>query len=163
MTKKINMTFEQAMDYILNVANGKKCDDEMFRKMIGFVKSLPHHEKDLEINYRNGGYYRVHAILKDYDKKQSFHIYFGLEASSDDKDKLFFSELQMIDPDGFDRDGIASSNEEALAIMKEIKEIKFAEDIDEYWEMSDDPRVARWASEVNQNARADKQSLLNRL
>lgn len=144
------MTVREALDYIV-IAHGVPHTDELERKIISFLSKLPNHPSDIE--YTNNG---VIKTVRDYD--------YGWYASVLVYNNNGKMHVEVIDGDNLDPNPQrAKSNAEALQVMKELSEIKWASDIDEYWNMSDDHKYWRRMSEMNDRAMEQTNRLKNKL
>ena len=147
---KMQMTVREALDYVVK-ANGKPFTVELRDKIVNFLSLLPRHPD--EIRYLYDG---VIQTVRDYD-----YGWFACVLVEESNGKLT---VEIIDGDNLDPNpNRVKTNAEALALMKEYKEIKWASDIDAHWNMSDDHRYWRKMSEMDDRAREKQDEIKRKL
>uniref|UniRef100_A0AB39C7I7 Peptidase n=1 Tax=Bacillus phage KoopaTroopa TaxID=3234046 RepID=A0AB39C7I7_9CAUD len=144
------MTVREALQYVVK-AHGTPYTDELQSKIVSFLHKLPHHPYDIE--YASEG---VVKTVRDYD--------YGWYASVLVYNNNGKMHVEVIDGDNLDPNPQrVKSNTEALQVMKELSEVKWASDIDEYWNMSDDHKYWSRMSDMNMQALHKTEELKNKL
>ncbi|UUV46374.1 hypothetical protein [Bacillus phage vB_BanS-Thrax2] len=144
------MTVREAVDYTVK-GTGKEFTPELQGKIVNFLSKLPRHPDEIRYDYN-----RVDITLRDYD----YGWYITVLVMNDNGNML----VKVIEGDNLDPNpNRVKSNVEALQVMKELSEIKWASDIDEYWNMSDDHKYWRRMNEMNDRAMEQTNRLKNKL
>lgn len=143
----MKMTIREALDYI-EQANGKPYTEELHIKVEKFLHNLPR-------NPENDRYDEV--TVKDYNNG-----WFAVVRFFKNMDGTMF--IKRVDGDNMDENpNRVKTNEEALQVLKELDEIRFASDIDEHWNMSDDHRYWRRMNDLDNKAWNKREQLLKKL
>ncbi|UGO50872.1 hypothetical protein PQE70_gp019 [Bacillus phage vB_BanS_Nate] len=144
------MTVREAVDYAIK-ATGKDYTEELQNKIVNFLSKLPRHPQEISHDTN-----RVDVTLRDYD-----YGWYITVLVMNDKGKML---VKVVDGDNLDPNPQrVKSNTEALQVMKELSEVKWASDIDEYWNMSDDNKYWRRMNDINMNALDQTRRLKNKL
>ncbi|UUV46907.1 hypothetical protein [Bacillus phage vB_BanS-Thrax4] len=144
------MTVREALDYVVK-AHGRPYTEELKDKILNFLDKLPHSPDDY--GYVTGGTLRT---VRDYD--------YGWYASVIVYEYKGSIHVELIKGDNLDPNpNRVKSNTEALQVMQELSEIKWASDIDKFWNMSDDHKYWRKMSEMNDRAMEQTNKLKRKL
>ena len=142
----MKMRVREAIDYAVK-ADGMPYTMELQDKLYYYFKKLPRNPQmdswgEFTIcDYSEGWYVKV--LFGQNDSK----LYVEIE----DCDKLDYS------------DEMVKSNKEAMEILDKISKIKFASDIDKYWDMSDDHGYWRRMSDFDKKATNEYNRLVRKL
>ncbi|UUV46641.1 hypothetical protein [Bacillus phage vB_BanS-Thrax3] len=146
----MQMTVREALDYVVK-ANGKPFTVELRDNILKFLTLLPHCPNETEWLERG-----AIKTVRDYD-----YGWFARVLIEENNGKLT---VEVIDGDNLDPNpNRVKTNAEALALLKEYREIKFASDVDEYWNMSDDHKYWIRMSEMDMRAFAKQDEIKRRL
>lgn len=143
----MKMTVREALAYIVR-GNGMTYTEQLNSKVRKFICSLPHSPAETRYDMNFGDRYTI----KDYEEG-----WFAVVKVHEDNGKMI---VEIIDGDNMDDNpNRVKSNAEALAILEEINDIKYATDFDEYWDMTDDHKYWRKMNQLNTDSRAKENSL----
>ncbi|PJZ18595.1 hypothetical protein CEW46_27655 [Bacillus cereus] len=147
----MKMTVKESIDYVIQ-GTGLPYTETMFSKIKKFLELLPHNPKGVNhITDACSQYY-----IMDYE--QSWYVRIEVVAQNH---KII---VGILDTDGLgpnpDR---VKTNHEALELMKQYKEIKYPEDIDKHWRMSDDHRYWRRMQAMDDEANNRAEEILRKL
>ncbi|UUV46122.1 hypothetical protein [Bacillus phage vB_BanS-Thrax1] len=146
----MQMTVREALDYVVK-ANGEPFTVELRDNILKFLTLLPHCPSETEWLERG-----AIKTVRDYD-----YGWFARVLVEENNGKLT---VEVIDGDNLDPNpNRVKTNAEALALLKEYREIKFASDIDEYWNMSDDHKYWIRMSEMDTRAFAKQDEIKRKL
>ena len=135
----MQMTVREALDYVQR-ATGMEYTEELNNKVLNFLEKLPRHPR--EVRYDGS---RTDITIRDYD-----YNWYVTVLVMNDKGKMI---VKVVDADNLDPNpNRVKTNAEALALLQEYNEIKYAIDIDKHWNMSDDHKYWRKMSELNDRA-----------
>lgn len=144
------MTTSEALKYVVK-ANGQPFTVDLRDRVIKFLSLLPHHPSDTEY-YSDG----VKRTVRDYDYGWYTDV---LVIESNGK-----LSVEIVDGDNLDPNpNRVKSNAEALALLEEYRNIKWASDVDEYWNMSDDHKYWCRMNDINLRAFAKQDEIKNKL
>lgn len=155
----MKMTVREALEHIQK-ADGMVYTDELFNKLTNFLRKLPRNPMHDNYNmfeiadYSEGWYVGVRIDHNKYYIADNDEVLEG-----EDTFKVTIFEGGAILPS----DTLVKSNEEALEVLKEIDSIKFANDIDANWNMSDDYSYWRKMSDLDDKALSDRRLLISKL
>lgn len=145
------MTVRESLEYI-EKATGMTYTEELQDKILNFLDKLPHHPSNVQYHH-NGG---LIVTICDYD-----YGWFAEVLVENDNGVM---NVERRDGDNLDPNPQrVKSNTEALALLNEYSEIKWASDIDEYWNMSDDHKYWRRMNEMNERAFEKQNEIKNKL
>jgi len=146
----MQMTVSEALDYVQR-ATGMEYTEELNNKVLNFLEKLPRHP--CEVRYDGS---RTDITIRDYD-----YGWFVTVLVMNDKGKML---VKVVDADNLDPNpNRVKTNTEALALLQEYNEIKYAIDIDKHWNMSDDHKYWRKMSELNDRAFAKADEIERKL
>lgn len=171
----MKMTVREAMAYLKN-GNGKPIGEEAYSKVIALLDRLPQSPHDRQDGEMLPGV-RQEDVPEDFAEWLAYVRRFRTyERTVKDYTEGWFAQVRY----GRVHDGIllfevleegklppskqrVKTNEEALELMKAYDDVKFADDLDRYWEMSDDHRTMSWGRERDQEARQEQLRIAGRL
>ena len=142
-----NMTVKEAIKYVLT-GNGAEYSDYKYEKVMAFIKKLPHNPSETytEGNFTMGIF--THFYIKDYEQGWFVHLALGHYNG--------IIVIEELDVDSLDsNDYRVKCNKQALELVKEYYDVKFAVDIDPYYEMSDSYQTTAWARKTDMEARIE--------
>jgi hypothetical protein len=146
----MKMNVRDALAYAVK-GDGMEYSEEKYDKLYKFLKGLPHNPNEVE-HFISG----VTFYIKDY--KEGWFAQINLHH---DKEKIYIS---MPDGDMMDKsDTRVKCNYEALKLMKELSEVKWAYDIDKHWNMSDDHRYWNKMNKIDEDARFTTRNIYSQL
>lgn len=146
----MKMTVKEALKRACSL-NGSEYTKERYKKLLNFLEKLPQNPSDKR--YKSDGF---EFTIKDYSE--------GWYAIVSLSDKNGVINIETIDGDMMDaNEKRVKSNQEAIKVMEEIKSIKYAYDIDKYWNMSDDHRYYRSMSEHDNKMKIKEMGLRSKL
>ena len=146
----MKMNVRDAIAYACK-GDGIDFNRETYDKLISYFYKLPHNPK--ETTFLNFG---REFIIKDYSEGWFAVVAVWVE---DEKIRVKLCDGDMMDKD----DNRAKSNKEALEIMAKFDDIKWASDIDEYWNMSDDHKYWSRMNDINRKAHWESDRLYSKL
>ena len=142
----MKMTVREAIDYALK-ADGMPYTMELQDKLYDYFKKLP---RNPEMDSRG------EFTICDYSEGWYVEVKFGHNDSN-----LY---VKVVDSDALDHsDERVKSNKEAMEILDKISKIKFASDIDQYWNMSDDHGYWRRMSDFDKKSTQEYNRLVRKL
>ena len=161
----MKMTVEEAVDYILK-ADGMPFTEELLGKVRNFIRKLPRNPQNDSINKFEIADYSERIYYKIWIDYNPYYMGDDGEVKVSEGGKIFhinMYESGVIPPNPEIFKHRVKSNEEALEVLKEIESIKFAYDIDKYWNMSDDHSYWSKMSDMDDEAHRMKTRLLSKL
>lgn len=144
------MTVSEALDYVQR-ATGMEYTEELNDKVLNFLQKLPRHP--CEVRYDGS---RTDITIRDYD-----YGWFVTVLVMNDKGKML---VKVVDADNLDPSpSRVKTNAEALALLQEYSEIRFASDVDKHWNMSDDHKYWRKMNDMDNRAREKQDEIKRKL
>lgn len=122
----MKMTIKEALKLACSI-DGKGYTKERYDKLVKFLKNLPQNPSDFKYGSE------LKFTIKDY-----FEGWYAIVAVSNNNGRI---NVEIIDGDMMDKSQErVKDNAEALKVMEELRSIKYAYDIDQHWNMTDDHR-----------------------
>ena len=143
----MKMSINEVIDYVKK-ANGMNYTMELNDKLVNFLRTLPRDpSKDSYgsfklIDYNSRTYYEV-QIKGTGDFKMIVEVTDGSKLEESDKR--------------------VKTNEEAMKLLKELREIQTPYEIDQYWQMSDDHRYVNSMYEYERECSNSKYRIIEKL
>lgn len=143
----MKLTVREALDF-LSRSNGMPYTEELENDVRNFLNALPHHPDE----YTDSEQYGLTKTICDYE--QEWYAVVVVQKV----DELLI--VEVVDGDNLDSNPHrVKSNEEAVSLLKQYENIRYAKEFDEFWHMSDDHRYWRKMSELDERARFEAEQI----
>lgn len=150
----IKMAIEDAVNYIVK-GDELAYNEDLFAKMEDFIFNLPHNPKEIMRTYI-GEDELVNIIVKDYEEERYYEICFGVI-----NDKI----TVRVVGNGYlsASSSRVNSNKEALEMLNQYQKLKYADDLEPAWYMSNDSKLIDWGNRFNEQSDSIKKSIFSML
>ena len=143
----MKMSINDVVDYIKK-ANGMDYTMELNDKLVKFLRTLPRDpSKDRYSSFK----------LIDYNSR----TYYGVQIKRTGDLKMV---VEISDGEVLEESNIrVQTNDEALKLLKELKEIQTPHEIDQYWQMSDDHKYVNSMFDYDRECSNKKYKIIEKL
>lgn len=147
----IKMAIKDAVNYIVK-GDGMAYNDEQYAKIENFILNLPHNPKETKYTYI-GEDVLTNVIVKDYEKESYFDICYGVVDG-----RVF---INVVDDGNLSfNPSRLKSNKDALTALKQYMNLKYADDIEPDWYLSNDVKIIDWGNRFNERTESAKKDII---